>query len=93
VRSKRNASATRQVLRPDGGADLTANLTETDRESAAEIVALFSVLVHSWQTNRFHKAAKSRAELERLGVRVELPVGGSSRLWARGKAARGSVNE
>ena len=52
---------------------MIARLSESEREHAAHIVALFSVLVHSWQTNDFHEAARTRDQLEHFGVRVKMP--------------------
>ena len=52
---------------------MIARLSDSERDQAAHIVALFSVLIHSWQTNDFHEAARTRDELERLGVKVKMP--------------------
>ena len=52
---------------------MIARLSDSEREQAAHIVALFSVLIHSWQTNDFHEAARTRDELEHFGVRVKMP--------------------
>ena len=52
---------------------MTAKLSDPERDQAAKIVAQFSVLVHAWQTNDFQEAAQAHAELERLGVRVQIP--------------------
>jgi hypothetical protein len=52
---------------------MTAKFTDSEREQAAHIVALFSVLIHAWQTNDFHEAARARDQLERLGVKVKMP--------------------
>ena len=52
---------------------MAATLSDPERDQAAHIVALFTMLVHAWQTNDFHEAARTRDELERLGVRVRLP--------------------
>lgn len=51
---------------------MTAKLSNPERDQAAQIVALFSVLISAWQTNDFHEAARVRDELERLGVRVRM---------------------
>jgi hypothetical protein len=51
---------------------MTAKLSDPDRDHAARIVALFSVLIHAWQTNDFEEAARARAELEQLGIRVRI---------------------
>ena len=53
---------------------MTAKLTDPERDQAARIVALFSVLIHAWQTNDFHEAARARDDLERLGVKVRIPA-------------------
>ena len=51
---------------------MTAKLSDPERGQAAQIVALFSVLIHAWHTNDFHEAARARDELERLGVKVRI---------------------
>lgn len=53
---------------------MTAKLSDPERDHAAQIVALFSVLIHAWRTNDFHEAARARDELERLGVKVRIPA-------------------
>lgn len=55
------------------------NSTNPNRERSAEIVALFSVLVHSWEKNDFREAANSHDELKRLGVKVQMPRRRTSR--------------
>ena len=52
---------------------MTATLSDPALEQAARIVALFSMLIHAWQTNDFHEAASARDELSRLGVKVTMP--------------------
>lgn len=52
---------------------MTAKLSDSKRDYAAQIVALFSVLIHAWQTNDFHEAARARDELNDLGVKVQIP--------------------
>jgi hypothetical protein len=52
---------------------MTAKISDPDRDHAARIVALFSVLIHAWQTNNFGEAARARDELDRLGVQVRIP--------------------
>jgi hypothetical protein len=52
---------------------MAAKLSDPERDQAARVVALFSVLIHGWQTNDFAEAARARAELEQLGVQVRLP--------------------
>ena len=52
---------------------MTAKLSDPERDQAAKIVALFSVLIHAWQTNDFHQAARPRDELERRGIKVQMP--------------------
>ena len=39
---------------------MTATLSEPVLERAARVVALFSVLIHAWQTNAFYDAARLR---------------------------------
>ena len=48
-------------------------LSGFEREQASEIIALFSVLIHAWQINDFHEAARVRDELERWGFKVQIP--------------------
>ncbi len=48
-------------------------LSDPDREQAARIVALLSVLIHAWATNDFREAAQTRDELQAMGVTVRLP--------------------
>ncbi len=62
------------------GENMPAMLTESERDRAAQIIALFSILVHSWQTNEFAEAAHARAELEKHGIRVKF-VRRSSGSW------------
>jgi hypothetical protein len=52
---------------------MAAKLSDAERDGAAQVVALFSVLVHAWQTNDFHEAARTRDELARRGVKVLMP--------------------
>ena len=52
---------------------MVATLSDPERDRAAGLVALFSVLVHSWQTNDFQRAADARHELGELGVTVRMP--------------------
>ncbi len=49
---------------------MTAKLSDPERDQAAQIVALFSVLVHARLTSEFREAAEVQADLERLGVVV-----------------------
>ena len=66
---------------------MTAKLSDPERDHAAQIVARFSVLIHAWQTNDFHEAARARDELERLGVkvRIQTPLIGSVSGLARSR--------
>ena len=52
---------------------MTAKLSDEDVEQAAQLVALFAALIQAWKVNDFHRAARTRDELERLGVTVKLP--------------------
>ena len=52
---------------------MTAKLSDSERDQAAQIIALFSVLIHAWQTNDFHEAARARDDLELLGFKVQIP--------------------
>jgi hypothetical protein len=51
---------------------MNAKRVDHHRDDAARIVALFSILIHAWQTNDFSEAARTRSELERLGVKVRI---------------------
>ncbi|MEE2707789.1 MAG: hypothetical protein VX988_12115 [Planctomycetota bacterium] len=51
---------------------MTAKLSDGERDHTAQIVALFSVLMHAWQTNDFQEAARVRDELERMGGKVQM---------------------
>ena len=52
---------------------MSAKLTDPERDHAAQVVAKFSVLIRAWHTNNFHEAARVHDELERLGIRVQMP--------------------
>jgi len=52
---------------------MTATLSDPERDHAAHIVALFTMLIHAWQTNDFHEAARASDELKCLGVKVQIP--------------------
>lgn len=51
---------------------MTAKLTDSERDEAAHVVALFSVLIHSWRTGDVREAARASEELERSGVKVTI---------------------
>ena len=51
---------------------MTVKLSDSELNLAAEIVALFSVLIHSWLINDFHEAARARGELHGLGFKVQI---------------------
>ena len=51
---------------------MAAILADDDRDHGARIIALFSVLVHSWLTSNFDEAGKASRELDRLGVTVKI---------------------
>ena len=51
---------------------MDTKLSDLERDQAANLVALFSVLIHAWQTNEFKEAAFARDELERLGCNIWL---------------------
>jgi hypothetical protein len=55
------------------GEKMAKKLTELERDRAAHIVALLSVLIHAWQTDDFRAAADARDELCELGIRIRLP--------------------
>jgi hypothetical protein len=55
------------------GENMAKKLTDPERDRAAHIVALLSVLIHAWQTDDFRAAADARDELGELGIRVQLP--------------------
>jgi hypothetical protein len=44
-----------------------------DRDEAAQMIALFSVLIHSWRTTNFAEAARAKNELEQYGVTIRFP--------------------
>lgn len=52
---------------------MAAKLSNSERDQAARVVALFSVLIHAWQTNNFHEASRTQEELSKLGVEVRIP--------------------
>ena len=58
---------------------MTAELSESQRNQSARIVALFSVLIHSWQTNDFREAALACDQLEASGIKVKIPRRSASR--------------
>jgi len=58
---------------------MTVELSESQRNQAARIVALFSVLIHSWQTNDFREAALACDQLEASGIKVKIPRRSASR--------------
>ncbi|MFO0885916.1 MAG: hypothetical protein U0894_17315 [Pirellulales bacterium] len=45
-------------------------LSDSDRDQAAQVVALFAVLVHARRTNHFAQASDASSKLEGLGVKV-----------------------
>lgn len=51
---------------------MTAKLSDSERDQAAQIVALFSVLIHAWQTKDVREAARARDALEGLGVKLQI---------------------
>lgn len=52
---------------------MPAKLSDSELDQGAQIVALFSVLIHAWLTNDFHEAARARDELKGLGFKVQMP--------------------
>ena len=52
---------------------MSAKLSDRERDQAAQIIAIFSVLIHAWATNDFHEAARARDELAELGFKVQMP--------------------
>lgn len=52
---------------------MKTKLSEPERERAAQLVALFSVLIHAWRTNNFAEAGNAQSELAKAGIRVQLP--------------------
>ena len=52
---------------------MNVKLSDSERDQAAHIVALFAMLIHAWKTNAFAEASRAQAELKRLGVTVRLP--------------------
>ena len=49
---------------------MVERLSDRERERAARIVALFSVLVHAWITNDFREASSAKSELNEAGVLI-----------------------
>ncbi len=52
---------------------MTRKHSDEDVEQSAQLVALFAALIQAWKDNDFHRAARTRDELERTGVRVQIP--------------------
>lgn len=52
---------------------MSVKLTNDERDYAATIVVLFSVLIYAWQTNDFRSAASTREKLSALGFRIKVP--------------------
>jgi hypothetical protein len=52
---------------------MTRQLSDPERDQTAHIIALFSVLIHAWQTNEFSEAARARENLNQLGIKVRIP--------------------
>ena len=51
---------------------MAAKLSNSEREQAARVVALFSALIHAWRTNHFSEAASATDELAGLGIEVRI---------------------
>ena len=51
---------------------MTAKLSDSERNRVARIIALFSVMIRAWQINDFAEAARTRAQLEKFGVKVRI---------------------
>ncbi len=45
-------------------------LSTPERDHAAQVIAIFSALVHAALTNDFHRAAQAKDDLKRLGYDV-----------------------
>ncbi len=45
---------------------MTAKLSDPERDHAAQMVAVFSVLIHAWQTNDFAEAARAVPSLSNV---------------------------
>jgi hypothetical protein len=54
------------------GPKVVAKLPDPEIESAAQVVALFSVLIHAWQYNDFSEAARVQHELNQRGIKVRI---------------------
>lgn len=49
---------------------MSKQLTASERERAARIVALFSVLIHAWITHSFSDAEFATRELRNAGILI-----------------------
>lgn len=58
---------------------MTAKLSDSARDEAAQIVALFSVLIHAWRTDAVDEATRAHSALKRLGVEVQISPCGPAR--------------
>ncbi|REJ90646.1 MAG: hypothetical protein DWQ34_16945 [Planctomycetota bacterium] len=54
---------------------MPAKLSDSERDEDAQIVALFSVLIHARRTGDVDEAKRARTALERLGVEVHVSGG------------------
>ncbi|QDU88377.1 hypothetical protein Pla175_17530 [Pirellulimonas nuda] len=52
---------------------MTIPATDPDRDRAVRIVAIFSALIHAWESDNFSAAARAKENLSELGVKVTLP--------------------
>ncbi len=52
------------------GLIVARRLSESERERAARIVALFSVLIHAWITHAFSDAEFATRELRNAGILI-----------------------
>jgi excisionase family DNA binding protein len=45
---------------------------DSNSDVSAQIVALFTILIHAWQSSDFREAASARDKLEQNGVKVQI---------------------
>ncbi|MEZ6069437.1 MAG: hypothetical protein R3C10_04000 [Pirellulales bacterium] len=51
---------------------MSRTLSDHEREHGAQVIALFSALVHAWLTSNHQKTAQYQHELDAAGVSVRL---------------------
>ena len=51
---------------------MNVKLSDLEREHAAKVIAIFSVLIHGWQTSNFHTVDRANKQLKNLGIQVRI---------------------